>query len=309
VNTQDQGVEDLDTETWKRILAAVASYTQCVVIFTGGEPLERSDLFDLLEYARDLGLRAVLATCGYRIDEAILQRLMDVGVISLSLSLDGASAETHDKFHQAPGAFDAVMRTARLAQVAGIPFQITTTLNRMNQTEIIAIAGLIERLGAASFNPIILIPAGRGVDLSDQLLDPVEYETLLNELLSIKLHSKLEINVTCGPQFARVTRTRAEKRVGASSGCMGGRDFGFITRQGDVQTCGYLPIPAGNLIDNGYDFRYIWEDSAVLKTVRDRKQRKGKCSVCEHLEFCGGCRARAFLSSGDVLGEDPICTQ
>jgi len=299
---------DLDTQTWKKILVSVANYTKCVVIFTGGEPLERSDFFELLAYTRSIGLRAVVASCGYLIDEATIKRLMDVGVLSLSLSLDGASAETHDKFRQAPGAFDAVIRATRLAREAGMRFQINTTLSRINKAELIAITSLTERIGAACFNAFILVPTGRGQELTDQLLDPVEYETLLNELLTIKMRSSLDIRVTCGPQMARVERTRAEKRLEASSGCMGGREYGFISKQGNLQTCGFLQVPAGSLIKNGYDFRSLWEDSQLMRQVRDRQQRTGKCSLCEYLDFCGGCRARAFLASGDYLGEDPLCS-
>ena len=109
------------------------------------------------------------------------------------------------------------------------------------------------------------MPTGRGRDLSDQLLDPVQYETLLNELLQIKLNSKIEVRVTCGPQFSRVvSESKAEKRVGVVRGCMGGCQFGFVSRQGDVQTCGFLDIPAGNLVQNGFDFRAIWERSDLL---------------------------------------------
>lgn len=306
-HTAAQPTPDLDTQTWKKVLVSLADYTKCVVIYTGGEPLERPDLFDLLAYTRSVGLRAVVATCGYLIDEATVKRLIEVGVLSLSLSLDGASAETHDKFRQAPGAFDAVIHAARLAREAGLRFQINTTLSRSNKAELIAIASLTERIGAACFNPFILVPVGRGEEITDPLLDPVEYETLLNELLTIKMQTSVDMRVTCGPQMARVERTRAEKRLQASSGCMGGREYGFISRQGDLQTCGFLQVPAGNLTKNGYDFRSLWEDSQLMREVRDRQQQNGKCSLCEYLDYCGGCRARAFLASGDYLGEDPLC--
>lgn len=302
-----QPYPDLDTQIWKKVLVSVANYTKCVVLYTGGEPLERPDLFDLLEHTRSVGLRSVVATCGYLIDEATIKRLIEVGVLSLSLSLDGASAETHDKFRQAPGAFDAVIHAARLAREAGLRFQINTTLSRINKAELIAIASLTERIGAACFNPFILVPVGRGEEITDPLLDPVEYETLLNELLTIKMRTSVDMRVTCGPQMARVERARAEKRLEASSGCLGGREYGFISRQGDLQTCGFLQVPAGNLTKNGYDFRSLWEDSQLMREVRDRQQRNGKCGLCEYLDYCGGCRARAFLASGDYLGEDPLC--
>lgn len=298
---------DLDTTAWKKILSSLARYTQCAVVITGGEPMERPDIFELLTCAHNLGLQVVLATCGYLVNETNIAQLQEAGVASLSLSLDGASSETHDKIRQAPGGFDAVMKAAKLTRAAGLPFQINTTLSRINQAEVIAIAALTEQIGAACFNPFILVPAKNDMEIANQLLDSVEYEALLNELLTIKIRSPLEIRVTCGPQLARITRTRAEERVGAVTGCLGGREFGYITQQGDVQTCGSLEVPAGNLVANGYDFRHIWEESQLLQTVRDRKQISGKCSLCQYLDFCGGCRARAFLASGDYLGEDPLC--
>ena len=306
-NTQTPPAPDLDTNSWLKILTSLAHYTKCTTIFTGGEPLERSDFFDLLDHARSLELKTVVATCGYLIDESTIGRLQQAGVSALSLSIDGASAETHDKIRQAHGSFEAVLQAAQRARQAGLSFQVNTTLNRLNRSEVIAIANLTEQIGAACFNPFVMVPKNRDLTVADQLLDPVEYETLLNELLTIKLRSPVEMRVTCGPQLARIARTRAEERVEATSGCLGGREFGFISRQGDVRACGFLDLPAGNLVANGFDFRHIWEESQILRNLQDRQQITGKCSLCDYLDFCGGCRARAFLASDDYLGEDPLC--
>ncbi|MFC1761349.1 radical SAM protein [Planctomycetota bacterium] len=299
---------ELTTDQCKQILFALANYAKCMVIFTGGEPLERPDIFELLDHTQSLGLGSVMATCGYLIDKDMIKRLQEAKVMALSFSLDGSSAETHDLFRQAKGAFNAVLKATELARAAGMRFQINTTLSRINKHEVIAISAMAERMGAACFNPFILVPTGRGEELSDQLLDPVEYETLLNELLKIKINSSIPMRVTCGPQFARITRTRAEERVDAAPGCMGGREFGFISRQGVVQTCGFLQISAGNLLENGYDFRQIWEESHFLEEIRDREHYSGKCSMCAYMDTCGGCRARAFAASGDYLGNDPLCS-
>lgn len=270
--------------------------------------MERPDLLDLVRHGRSAGLTMVMASCGYRIDEQTIADLRDAGIQALSFSLDGASADTHDLFRGARGAFDAVIRATDLARQAGLRFQINTTICRVNLHEVIAIAELAERVGAACFNPFILVPTGRGRDLSDQLLDPVQYETLLNEILRIKLQSKIEVRVTCGPQFSRVvSESRAEKRVGVVRGCMGGCQFGFVSRSGDVQACGFLDIPAGNLVQNGFDFRAIWEQSDLFNRLRDRRNITGSCRACPYLETCGGCRARAFAACGDFLASDPIC--
>ncbi len=304
------GDTELTTDPCKRILSAVGGYAPCTLILTGGEPMERSDILDLIRHGKAAGLRMVMATCGYLIDDQAIAELQEAGIEALSFSLDGASADTHDLFRQAPGAFDAVLRAAQAARNVGLRFQINTTISRVNVGEVIAIAGLAERLGASCFNPFILVPMGRGTALADQLLDPVHYETLLNELWRMKHQLKIDMRVTCGPQFARVAQqSNAERRVGAIHGCMGGRHFGFISRRGDVQTCGFLNMVAGNLLENGYDFRGIWEGSSLFNTLRDRTNIKGECRLCPHLETCGGCRARAYALSGDVLASDPVCSR
>jgi len=307
-NASAYGDGELTTDQCRKVLSSIADYNPCTLILTGGEPMERPDLLDLVRHGRDAGLTMVMASCGYRIDEQTIVQLRDAGIKALSFSLDGASSDTHDLFRQAKGSFDAVIRATDLARQAGVRFQINTTISRVNVHEVIAIAGLAERLGASCFNPFILVPTGRGKDLSDQLLDPVQYEILLNELLRIKLNSKIEVRVTCGPQFGRVvSESKAEKRVGVVHGCMGGCQFGFVSRRGDVQTCGFLDIPAGNLVQNGFDFRAIWERSDLFNRLRNRQNITGPCRLCPYLETCGGCRARAFAACGDCLASDPIC--
>jgi len=300
--------DELTTEQWKRILASVADYEKCVVIMTGGEPTERDDLIELVEYSRQVGLRAVMATCGYAIDDATLAKLKDAGVLALSFSLDGATAETHDAFRRTPGAFDTVIRAAEATRRAGLRFQINTTITRTNLAEVPAIAELARRLGAAVFNPFILVPTGRGDEIREEILEPEQYAKLLGDLLALKNGSPIELRVTCGPQYARLYRQTEvwQPRVHIS-GCMGGRGFGFISHRGDVQTCGFLDISAGNLVENGYDFAAIWDNSAFLHEIRDVASYKGKCGACAYAKVCGGCRARAYTMTGDYQAEDPVC--
>ena len=231
-----------------------------------------------------------------------------MGVSVLSFSLDGSSAETHDAFRGAKGAFEAVVSAAETARRAGVRFQINTTISKINADELVGISELAKRLGAYCFNPFILVPTGRGKEIEDTMLDPVEYEAMLSELLGIKLQSEIEVRVTCAPQFARVCRQAKKKHLaGEVSGCMGGKGFGFISYKGDVQTCGFLDVSAGNLIENDFDFGKIWLESEFLKEIRDRSKYKGNCGICEYVGVCGGCRARAFAVSGDYLAADPIC--
>jgi radical SAM protein with 4Fe4S-binding SPASM domain len=307
-NAGATGEEELTTSQCKKIIKAIAKYSKCILILTGGEPMERDDIYELIRYGRKIGLKPVLATCGYRIDEKTIVKLKKAGVSALSFSVDGANAETHDRFRDTKGAFDSTINAAKIARKGRVRFQINTTISRINIDEVIGIARLAKELGAYCFNPFILVPTGRGKEIEDAVLDPVEYEVLLNELLRIKLKSEIKVRVTCGPQFARVCRQAEAKGLTEDvAGCMGGRGFGFISYRGDVQTCGFLDVPAGNLIDNNFDFAKIWEKSEFLREIRSISNYKGNCGICEYVGICGGCRARAYATSGDYLGEDPVC--
>ncbi|MBN2559838.1 MAG: radical SAM protein [Phycisphaerae bacterium] len=300
--------DELTTEQWKKILDAVASYERCVVILTGGEPTERSDILELVRHGRRLGLRIVMATCGYAIDDASVATLKEAGVLALSISLDGATAQTHDAFRRTPGAFDAAIKAAEAARRAGLRFQINTTITRNNLAQVRAIAEKARKLGAYCFNPFILVPTGRGEEIAGEILEPRQYAELLADLLQLKTDLAIELRVTCGPQYARVYREAKlpEPRV-HTSGCMGGRGFGFISHRGDVQTCGFLDISAGNLVENGYDFAAIWDNSPFLNEIRDLSSYQGACGRCAYVRVCGGCRARAYAMTGDYLGPDPVC--
>jgi radical SAM protein with 4Fe4S-binding SPASM domain len=292
-----------------------------MIILTGGEPMERGDIYDLIRYGRELGLRMVMATCGYAIIDESITKLKEAGLSALSISLDGASAQTHDMFRQTKGAFDSAVKAAKSTRQAGIRFQINTTITKSNLNEVPAIAKLAQELGAYCFNPFILVPTGRGREITSEVLEPAEYEKLLHDLLQLKLNSAIEVRVTCGPQFARLCcqleRTSVSRPleiinnhssiINSVSGCMGGRGFGFISYKGDVQTCGFLDISAGNLVENGFDFGKIWVESQFLKEIRNLSAYKGNCGVCEYVGICGGCRARAYAETSDYLAADPIC--
>ena len=304
----DEHKEELSTSQCRKTLASVAGFSRCMIILTGGEPMEREDIYEIIGCGKSLGLRMAMATCGYLIDDKSIKQLKKAGIKTLSFFLDGASAATNDEFRQAPGAFETTVKAAEAARNAKMRFQINTTISRINVDEIYATAQLAEELGACCFNPFILVPTGRGAELAEQILDPVEYETLLNRLLDIKLELSIEMRVTCGPQFARISRQKKiEQLSSGGKGCLGGRSFGFVSCKGDVQICGFLDISAGNLVKNGFDFEDIWVNSKLLNEIRNSPSYKGSCGVCEYLGVCGGCRARAYAVSGNYLGADSVC--
>jgi radical SAM protein with 4Fe4S-binding SPASM domain len=308
-NADISSEDKLSTSECKKIIKAIAKYNKAILILTGGEPMERKDIYELIRYARKIGLRPVLATCGYLIDEKTILKLKKAGVMALSFSLDGANAETHDKFKGTAGAFDSTINAAKIARKAHVRFQINTTISRVNVNEVIGVAELAKNIGAYCFNPFILVPTGRGREIADEILDPVEYEALLNELLRIKLKTEIKVRVTCGPQFARVCKqAEAKGLMKEVAGCMGGRGFGFISYRGDVQICGFLDVPAGNLVENNFNFKKIWEESEFLREIRNVSEYTGRCRICEYVGICGGCRARAYATSGDYMGDDPVCS-
>jgi len=297
--------KELTTKQCKRILDAIAELNQCTVILTGGEPMERKDIFELIHHGHSLGHKMVMATCGYLFNEDTATKLKEAGLCGLSFSIDGASAETNDKIRQTKGALDTTLKAVEIVKQAGLRFQINTTISKMNADEVPGIAELARRLGAHCFNPFILVPTGRGKKISDQILDPIEYEAILNELLQLKLSSDIKIRVTCAPALARIIRQqKLEHLKDETPGCMGARGFGFISWQGDVQICGFLDISAGNLLENRYNLKKIWTESRMLNIIRDRTNIT---ESCEFIGVCGGCRARAYAVNGDYLAADPAC--
>lgn len=307
-DADSDGSDELTTEQCKKILTSVAQFSRPEIILSGGEPMERDDIYEIIRFGRGLKLRMVMATCGYLVNKNTMAELKKAGIKVLYFSLDGSSAETHDKFRQAEGAFDAVINAAGIAKKAGVRFQINATINKINMDEVPGIIELAQRLGAYRFNAFILVPTGRCESTADEILDPVRYDMLLNELLRLKVETDIEVRVKCAPQFFRICKQAREKKLlGRTNGCIGGRGFGFISYCGDVQTCRFLEISAGNLVENGFDFAAIWRDSEFLKQIRSTSDYKGDCGACEFVGICAGCRARAYAAAGDYMAADPIC--
>jgi len=310
----------------RAVLDNTAEFADPIIIVTGGEPLSRPDVFDITAYSSARGFRTVLATCGHLLDDSTVGRLLDTGVSRISVSLDGASADIHDRFRGVEGAFDAALKGLEAARRHGLEFQINSTLTSFNVTHIEALHDLALSIGAAGFHPFLLVPMGRGADIAGSALSPDEYEGALVRIAALALRSPIEIKPTCSPHYARIIRRIKpdEKPVHGSSepcnspesrpgttlprGCIGGKHFVFISHTGMVQICGFLDIPAGDLRETGWNLRSIWESSDFLRRIRAVDEYAGKCGACEFRNVCGGCRARAYYENGDYLGEEPKCT-
>jgi len=323
----EQYPDELSLAEIKSILDNVASFSKPIIIVTGGEPLTRPDVFDITSYSHSLGLRTVLATCGPMLTPDVVRQLQDSGVLRISISLDGASAASHDSFRGVLGAFDAALRGIEAARAGGLDFQVNSTLTTLNIGELEALHDLAVPLGAAAFHPFLLVPMGRGKGLADFALSPEAYEAALENIGRIAAESPLEIKPTCSPHYSRVVRQKKlipethrptgehapshgsahPQRSTMTKGCLGGQGFAFISHTGRVQLCGFLELEAGDLRSSSYDFKAIWETSSLFRDVREKEKYRGTCGICEFWRVCGGCRARAYYGTGDYLEEEPNC--
>jgi heme b synthase len=287
-----------------------------IIILTGGEPLLRSDVYDIAGYASGHGLRVVLATNGTLLTQDIARKLKDVGIQRVSISIDGSNADTHDVFRGEPGAFEGALRGIDILKKEEISFQINTTITKRNLLEIPKIYDLALELGASALHIFLLVPTGRGEEIESEEIPPEEYERVLLWFYDKSKTSRIQLKATCAPHYFRIMRQRAladgiritretHGLEAMTKGCLGGSAFCFVTSTGDVYPCGYLPALAGNIKQK--PFRVIWEKSLVFNDLRDPGMLKGKCGVCEYRMVCGGCRARAYAATGDYLDEEPYC--
>jgi heme b synthase len=307
---------ELTTAEGVALLDDLAQMGQVVVILTGGEPLLRADIYDLAAYGTRLGLRMVMAVNGTLLTPEVAARLQEAGIQRLSISLDGANAASHDRLRAVEGAFAGALAGIAACREAGLPFQINTTITRPNLEELPAIYELALKLQAAALHVFVLVPTGRGEEIRDQLLHPEEYEKTLGWLLARQKEGRLFLKPTCAPQYYRLWRedahARGEKITAAThgmeamtKGCLGGQGFAFVSYKGEVQPCGYLELAAGNIRKT--PLGEIWAQAPLFQQLRAVDEYHGKCHRCQYRKVCGGCRARAYTISGDVLGEDPIC--
>jgi heme b synthase len=307
---------ELDTEAGLALLDQISEVGQPVVILTGGEPLLRPDIFELARHGTKRGLRMVMAPNGTLITEAIARDMVESGIQRISVSLDGATKESHDKFRQVDGAYKGAIQGIEFAKQVGMAFQVNTTITQQNLEEIPKIQELAVKLGAVAHHIFLLVPTGRGKYIIDQEITAQQYEETLNWFYDQRDNVPLQLKATCAPHYYRILRQRARedgKKVtfethgldAVTRGCLGGTGFCFVSHVGIVQPCGFLEVNCGDVKKTS--FAEIWNESKVFKDLRDFDQLGGKCGKCEYRKVCGGCRARAYEATGDYLAEEPLC--
>ncbi|MCL6088097.1 MAG: putative heme d1 biosynthesis radical SAM protein NirJ2 [Actinobacteria bacterium] len=304
---RDAGVKaskELTTGEGKLLLDEIAKAGFKIMIFSGGEPLMRSDIYELIEHSRKLSLRPVLGSNGVLITKKIAQKLKDSGVMRIGISLDSIKRRKHDMLRGYPGAWDKAVRGMKYCREVQLPFQIHTTVMDWNQHEVLDIADFAVETGAVAHHIFFLVPAGRAKNIEEESLRARQYEDLLVKLMEKQREVKIEIKPVCAPQFICIAKEMGmDLRFGR--GCLAGIAYCIISPEGKVQPCAYLDIEAGNVRKT--PFSEIWSGSKVFKKLRTCEY-KGGCGTCRYQKICGGCRARAaFYNDGDYMAEDPWC--
>ena len=294
------------------------------VAFSGGEPTIHPHFLTVLKAAADAGMYTALATNGLALaDRDYAEKLKKLGLRYVEVSVDSADPEKHDQFRGVRGAWEKAVRGLRNVVELGFSTAMATTVTRLNLDEVDDILDLAEEIGVQRVVFFNLIPVGRGEDLMNLDLTPEEREELLKKLYLENQKRRLEIFSTA-PQFARVSCILSNSREIVAThfyvkgdpvisslaeyigGCGAGRIYAALQPNGDVTPCVFIPsIVVGNVTKT--QFEKIWSESEVFKALQDRERLKGGCGVCPYKYVCGGCRARALIYTGDVLGPDPGC--
>jgi AdoMet-dependent heme synthase len=329
---------ELGTDECFRVIDEIAAFApECVTILTGGEPLLRRDILEIVRRAAERGLWVVVGTNGVRITENLAKRLAEAGARGLSLSLDALDPDRHDRFRKVRGAWQNTVEGAEILGRAGLPFIVQTTAGSHNAGELDAIADFAHnRLAAKVWNLYFLVPTGRGQFVSD--MTPEQYDEVLASLYRIqrKYDRRMLVNAKCAPHYIKTVLENASgvregpegspyggqaELAGGSSlpglsairtysggagGCPAGTHYMGIRPNGDVTPCPYLPVFAGTLRNSS--LADLWTSSALFNDIRRRTSLGGRCGECEMNGHCGGCRARAYGMTGDLMAEDPLCT-
>lgn len=297
---------ELSTDEGKALIDGIARAGFHVMIFSGGEPLMRPDIFELVQHAASRKLRPVFGTNGTMLTPETVQRLKESGAGTMGISLDSLDPAKHDRFRGVKGSFDLTMEGIRNCREAGLPFQLHTTVLDWNKEELPDMIDFAVSAGAKSAYIFFLIPVGRGVFLEESAVEVAEYEALLRTIMEKQRDLPIPIKPTCAPQYTRVAAQlgiKLERRF--SKGCLAGRSYCVIDPSGIVRPCAYMTEEAGDVRQMPFD--RIWAESDLFLKLRT-KAYGGSCGTCPYQECCGGCRARAgYYHNGDILAEDPYC--
>ena len=303
--------EELDSEQSLRLIRQLADWKPPMLILTGGDPLMRRDALDLVRAAADSGLHVGLSpSATNRLMQADFAEIKAAGVQRMSLSLDGATRETHDSFRGVTGTYDRTIEAVRRSHEAGLSLQINTTLTRGNVGEYEAFKQLMFELKPAMWSVFLLVPTGRA-GLED-MPDAEDVERIFEDMASLVGKAPFAVKTTEGHHFRRVVMNRMGVEVGRQRpgmksplGIRDGRGVMFISHTGEVSPSGFLPMVCGNVKTTHP--AEVYRHHPLFVSLRDNDALGGKCGICEYRSVCGGSRSRAYGIYGDPFAVDPAC--
>ncbi len=278
----------LSTAECYKTIDAIVRVATPMLILTGGEPLMRKDLFSVTAYATQSGCRVVLATCGHLLTPVIVERLRSSGVMAVSVSLDAATADAHDAFRGRPGAYAKALQGLACLRAAGMPFQVNTTVSKLNVADLPQILDQAIQYGAAAMDFFFLVPTGRGTSLADLALDSTAQDQTLQWIAQQERTAPLRIRTTCAPRYHQFRLPAGHGRpLMPFHGCMGGRGFVFISHAGILQPCGFLALSCGDLRAADFDFARLYRESEWFRKMRT-------------LNPFAECPARTYAQTGEL---------
>ena len=323
---------ELTTEEGFRLIRQTAEMGTSILVFSGGDPVNRPDLLDLIRYGKQQGLRtATIPAASDRLDRGLVLELERAGLDQMALSLDFPRPELHDAFRGVPGAFAKTMDAVRWAHEAGLPLQINTTVCGDTAPYLAEMAEFVEGLGVVFWEVFFLVPVGRGSVLDG--LEPEMCEPLFEVIYRTQKKGTFIVKVTEAPHYRRYVAQREMGKTAATGrrpghpvampavltrsegpghtvglaprGVNAGNGFLFVSHHGEIYPSGFLPVSAASVRE--HTLAEAYRDSELFRSLRDPDQLKGRCGRCEFRSICGGSRSRAFGLTGDFLETDPWC--
>jgi len=307
---------ELTTEQGYRLLDEIRSFGEPLMVFTGGDPLKRPDLYELVRYAVKIGLRTnVTPSATPLLTAEAIERFQAAGVSRMAISLDGPDAPTHDDFRGIPGTFDRAMFALRHARDIGLDTQLQTTITRRNMARLPEMAEIAKEVRTKMWSLFFLIVTGRAAE-GDDLLAP-EYEQVFEFMYELSKTAPFGVKTTEAMHYRRYVAQRVKAEHGVTenenargvawrtAGVSDGKGFVFVSHTGEIFPSGFLPLTGGNVLQDS--LTDVYRNSELFRTLRDIDQREGKCGICEYKKVCGGSRSRAYAFTGDYLAEDPRC--
>ena len=316
--------DELTTQEAYNLIDRLAEFGSPILIFTGGDPMMRRDLFELIGYATEKGLRCSLTPTATALPtKERMQRAKDAGIRRIALSLDAPRSEVHDAFRKVPGSWQRTMDILHRAQEVGLSVQVNTTVAKHNLDILPEMVPFVEEVNAVQWSAFFLVPTGRA--MIEQMISPEEHERIFNWLYDLSTTASFDIKGTAAPMYRRVAiqRKKAESSDGQAvtfqgagfqyddglnrptKGVNDGNGFLFISHIGEIEPSGFLPLSAGNVRQD--DVVDVYRNAKLFRDLRDYSQLKGRCGICEYRDVCGGQRGRAYGVTGDYMETDPAC--